>query len=252
MIRTGKPTGLLFRLILAAAFLLLWSHSASAQDAPKDLVQRIDSAQSARETDLAAYRVTEHYYVLRNGNTQPVADAVVQTVYKRGEGKTYTVTSRSGSSFLQRNLIDRVLTEEKNISSGDLRKSVLVTSANYTMEFVRAEQVAGRDCFVVKLTPKRKSPYLVNGQVWIDAHTYDIVHIEGRPSAAPSMWVGLPMIRRDYQQLQGFSMAREARSESKNFLFGTTVLKIDYNNYQIVPDLKGVAESKQNGVTRSE
>ena len=60
------------------------------------------------------------------------------------------------------------------------------------------------------------------------------------------------MIRRDYQQLDGFSMAREARSESKNFLFGTTVLKIDYENYQILPDLKGVAESKQNGLTRSE
>ncbi len=245
MIKTGKPKGLLFRLTLAAALLPLLNHAASAQDPPRDLVQRIDNAQSARETDLAGYRVTEHYYVLRNGNTQPVADAVVQTVYKRGEGKEFNVTSRSGSSFLQNNLIDRVLREEQNISKGDLRKSVLVTSANYTMEFVRAEQSAGRDCFVIKLTPKRKSPYLVNGQVWIDAHTYDIVHIEGRPSAAPSMWVGLPMIRRDYQQLDGFSMAREARSESKNFFFGTTVLKIDYENYHITPDLNGVEESKQ-------
>ena len=248
MIRNPKPTGLLLRLTLAAAFLPLWNHAASAQAPPKDLVQRIDNAQSARETDLAGYRVTEHYYVLRNGNTQPVADAVVQTVYKRGEGKEFNVISRSGSSFLQRNLIDRVLAEEKNISNGELRKSVLVTSANYIMEFVRAEQLAGRNCFIVKLTPKRKSPYLVNGQVWIDAHTYDIAHIEGRPSAAPSMWVGLPMIRRDYRQLEGFSMATEARSESKNFLFGTTVLKIDYENYQVTPDLKGVAESKQEGV----
>ena len=245
MIRTGKPTGFLFRLTLAAAFLPLWSHAASAQAPPKDLVQRIDNAQSARETELAGYRVTEHYYVLRNGNPQPVAVAVVNSIYKRGEGKEFNVTSRSGSSFLQRNLIDRVLTEEKNISNGELRKSVLVTSANYTMEFVRSEQLAGRDCFVVKLTPKRKSPYLVNGQVWIDAQTYDIVHIEGRPSAAPSMWVGLPMIRRDYQKLQGFSMAREAHSESKNFFFGTTVLKIDYTNYHITPDLNGVEESKQ-------
>jgi hypothetical protein len=246
MIRNRKPTGLFLHLTLAA-WLLPWI-AASAQAPPKDLVQRVDNAQFARETDLTGYRVTEHYYVLRNGNPQPVAEAVVQTVYKRGEGKKFNIISRSGSSFLQKNLIDRVLAEEKNISSGELRKSVLITSANYTMEFVREEQSAGRDCLVLNLTPKRKSPYLVNGQVWIYAHTYDIVHIEGRPSAAPSMWVGLPMIRRDYQQLQGFSMAREARSESKNFFFGTTVLKIDYENYQITPDLKGIAQSKQEGL----
>jgi hypothetical protein len=249
MIRNGKPTGLFLRLILTA-LLLPWN-AGFAQAPPRDLVQRVDNAQYSRETELVGYRVTEHYYVLRNGNPQPVADAVVQTVYKRGEGKEFNIISRSGSSFLQNNLIDRVLREEKNISKGDLRKSVLVTSANYIMEFVREEQSAGRDCFVLNLTPKRKSPYLVNGQVWIDTHTYDIVHIEGRPSAAPSMWVGLPMIRRDYRQLEGFSMATEARSESKNFLFGTTVLKIDYGNYQITPDQKGVAESKQEGVAPS-
>lgn len=243
MIKIGKPTGLVLRLALAAFLLPPWN-CASAQDPPRDLVQRIDNAQSARETELAGYSVTEHYSVFRNGDPQPVADAVVNTIYKRGEGKDYTVTSRSGSSFLQRNLIDRVLTEEKNISNGELRKSVLITSANYTMQFVREEQRAGRDCFILKLTPKRKSPYLINGQVWIDTHTYDIVHIEGRPSAMPSIWVGYPMIRRDYQQLDGFSLAREARSESKNFFFGTTVLKIDYENYQITPDLNGVAESQ--------
>ena len=246
MIKTVKLSGPLLRLTLAAALLPLCSH-APAQDPPKDLVQRVDKAQRAREAELAGYSVTEHYSVFRNGDPQPVASAVVETVYKRGEGKDYTVTSRSGSSFLQRNLIDRVLTEEKNISNGELRKSVLITSANYTMQFIREEQLAGRDCFILKLTPKRKSPYLINGQVWIDAHTYDIVHIEGKPSAMPSIWVGYPMIRRDYQQLDGFSLAREAHSESKSFLLGTTVLKIDYENYHVTRDLAGVAENKGAG-----
>jgi len=244
MIKTGKPTGLLFRLSLAAALLPLCNHAAPAQAPPRDLIQRLDNAQLARETQLAGYHVTEHYSVLRNGNPEPVADAVVDTVYKRGEGKNYTVVSRSGSSFLQKNLIDRVLTEEKNISHGELRKSVLVTSANYTMEFVREERLGNRECFVLNLKPKRKSPYLINGQVWIDTRTYDIVHIEGRPSAMPSIWVGYPMIRRDYQQLDGFSLAREAHSESKSFLLGTTVLKIDYENYHVTPDMAGVAEDK--------
>jgi len=232
------------RFALTIAFGLLVKCTALAQGPPKDLIQRVDNMQFAREADLPGYRVTEHYSVLRNGDSQPAAYAVVETVYKRGEGKQYTVKSRSGSSFLQKNLIDRVLEEERNISKGDLRKSVLVTSANYSMEFEREESMAGRDCFLIKLTAKRKSPYLINGEVWIDSRNYDIVRIQGRPSATPSFWVGLPMIRRDYQELQGFALATSSQSESKNFFLGTTVLKIEYENYQVTPEPKGLAQAK--------
>jgi hypothetical protein len=232
------------RLALAIGVCLLWRCAAFSQGPPPDLIQRVDNTEIARETQIAGYHVTEHYSVFRNGDSQPAAYAVVDTVYKRGEGKVYTVTSRTGSSFLQKNLIDRVLAEAGNISKGDLRKSVLITSANYEMEFQREEPMDGRDCFLIKLTAKRKSPYLINGQVWVDSANYNIMRIQGKPSAMASIWAGYPMIRRDYQELHGFSLAKESSSESKNFFLGTTVLKIDYQNYQITPDTQGIAQAK--------
>lgn len=226
----------MFKRSLLPAFLWVFlSFTALAQTLPDNVIQRVDNAELARETDLPGYTVTEHYTVLRNGSSEPAASATVETVYKRGQGKTYTVQSRTGSAFLQKYLIDRVLAEQEGISKGDARRNALITSENYTMQFVREESLDGRDCFVLKLSAKRRTPYLLNGQIWVDSHNYHLVRVKGHPSAAPSIWTGLPEIQRDYQELQGYPLASSSRSESKRPVIGTTVLQIDYENYRISP-----------------
>src|SRR5215469_13136160 len=119
---------------LLTSLCLFLTFTASSQTPPSNLIQRVDEAEIARETNLAGYTVTEHYSVFRNGGSDPAATATVQTVYKRGEGKSYTVVSRTGSTFLQKYLIDRVISEQKGLSKGDARKDALIVSANYDMQ----------------------------------------------------------------------------------------------------------------------
>jgi hypothetical protein len=223
------------RLIVAIIACLLLNCGASGQRPPQDLIQRVDDAEVARENNLSGYTVTEQYSVFRNGSSQPAAEALVKTVYKKGQGKEYTVTSRSGSSVLQKHLLDRVLEEERKISRGDDRNNVLVTSANYTIQLERQESIQGRDCFVLKLSPKSKSPHLIEGHAWVDSQNYHLVRVEGKLSARPSIWSGRPTIRRDYQELRGFAVATSSRSESTSLFFGTTVLSIEYQNYDVTP-----------------
>jgi hypothetical protein len=220
---------------LALSFCFLLCGSMLGQQVPADLIQRVDDAELAREASLGGYSVTEHYSIFRNGGSQPAAGTVVNTVYKKGQGKQYTVTSRSGSSLLQKYLIDRILKEEAEVSKSDNRGAILVTSTNYDMEFERPDSVLGRNCLVLKLTPKRKSQYLVEGNAWVDAQNYHLVRVEGKLSAKPSFFAGIPTIRRDYQELQGFAVATSSHSESSSMLLGSTVVDIDYENYQVAP-----------------
>src|SRR5579883_1348754 len=221
------------RPLLPACLCLLLVLAARAQTAPPGLIEHIDEAELARETGLPGYTVTEHYSIFRNGASRPDATATVETVYRRGQGKTYTVLSRTGSSLLQKYLIDRILTEQRGLSKGDERRSALITSANYAMQFERAEPFSGRDCLLLRLIPKRKSPYLMDGEIWVDAHNYHLVRVKGIPSAAPSIWVGTPEIERDYQDLDGYALAKISRSRSKRPVIGTTVVEIDYQDYRI-------------------
>lgn len=225
----------LHRRSVTIIFCILLSRAAFGQGPPQDLIRRVDSAEMARETSLAGYTVTERYSVIRNGESQPAADAVVETVYQKDEGKNYTVISRLGSPGLQKLVLNRILEEEKKISKGRARESLLVTSANYTMEFDRDESLLGRNCFVLKLIPRRPSPYLIVGHAWVDSQNYHLVRIAGKTRAMPSIWVGHPMIQRDYQDLQGFALATSSTSESKSLFFGTTMVNIRYENYQIMP-----------------
>jgi hypothetical protein len=208
---------------------------ASAQAPPSNLIQRVDDAELARETGLAGYTVTEHYSVFRNGGSEPAATTTVQTVYKRGEGKSYTVVNRTGSAFLQKYLIDRVISEQQDLSKGGERQNALIISANYDMQYEREESLAGRDCLVLKLIPKRKGPHLMDGLIWVDSRNYHLVRVKGSPSTMPSIWTGIPDIQRDYQELDGFALAKTSRSESKRPVIGTTVVEIDYDSYQITP-----------------
>ena len=38
---------------------------------------------------------------------------------------------------------------------------------------------------------------------------------------------------RQYMQLEGYPMATHARAESRSFLFGRTVVTIDYSDYKL-------------------
>jgi hypothetical protein len=219
-------------LVVNCWFMLLGC--AVGQTQRQEIIHHVDEAENLRESNLSGYSVTERYEVYRNGENAAAAEMVVETVYKRGGGKQYKVVSK-GSGFIQKHVLDRILAEEEQISKGDLRQSVLVTSANYDMEPEREEVISGRRCLVLKLEAKRSSPYLLNGHLWVDAQSYHVVRIDGKTSAMPSIWAGHPVVRRDSKELGGFAVAVASRSVAKNILLGQTVVTIEYQNYRLEP-----------------
>jgi hypothetical protein len=230
-------------LLLAAGFLLC--SAADARPRPEattpsdaEIIQRIDAAVHARTTGVAAYTVQELYSIYRNGETTPGVQVTVQTHYTRDAGKDYTPISQTGSTILRNIVVDKVLANEKEMARAANRESVALTSANYEMHPEAATvqqnvQFNGRPCIIVDLKARRKISYLFNGKGWFDATDFTLVHIEGSPAASPSFFAGQTGGVRDYAKVEGFSMAQHAEMRSHSFLFGDTLLKIDYTGYHI-------------------
>jgi hypothetical protein len=95
------------------------------------------------------------------------------------------------------------------------------------------QQIDGRDCYVLAISPKRKATFLITGTMWVDAKDGTIVQVEGQSSKSPSMFTGPTHMARQYENIEGFAEATHARAESNSSLFGQTVVKIDYSDYQI-------------------
>lgn len=198
-------------------------------------IRGVDAAVKARVQRIAGYTVTEHYAVFRGADeTHPVAERTVQTTYRPESGKSYRIVSEGGSAMVRRLGLDPILESEKNINLPGNVEHSWITSANYDMTLKPGSQnVDGRECLVLAINPKRKAPNLIVGTLWVDARDFTIVRLEGIASKAPSVFAGATRMMRQYAKVDGFSMATHARAESSTFLYGRTVVTIDYAGYQI-------------------
>lgn len=205
-------------------------------DRPSDqeIIHRIDAAVYQRFNAVTGYTVREQYSLFRNGDSSPAAQETIETQYNRSTGKQYTAIAQSGSSLMRSAVIDHVLASEKEINLPANREAALLTSRNYDL---RPEpgtiEKNGRQCIVVDLNPRRKSPHLFTGKAFVDASDFTVVHIEGAPSQSPSFMAGETKVARDYIKIDGFSMATHAEARSHSFLFGDTLLTIDYSGYKV-------------------
>lgn len=224
---------------LNTAYLLLCFASTgiawSQQPDQSAVIRGIDAAVLYRVNKVAGYTVTEHYAVFRGSDeTHSAAEMTVKTTYRRESGKSYTVLSSSGSAVIRKFGLDPILEREKEINLPGQVEQSWITSANYNMTLKSGLQtVDGRPCYVLSIIPKRKAPNLIVGTIWVDAKDDTIVRLEGVASKAPSIFAGTTHMRRDYRNIDGFSMATHARAESSTMFYGKTVVTIDYFGYQI-------------------
>jgi hypothetical protein len=130
-------------------------------------------------------------------------------------------------------VLDQLLHEEAEMSRGKQREEAIITSANYDMKLIAREAVGGIPCDVVELIPKRKSPYLLKGRMWVKAADVTVVRIEGQAAANLSFFVRRPQIVRDYKQIDGFALAQRSHATSGNFFLGQSTVDIDYRNYHV-------------------
>lgn len=224
--------------IVAISCLALFGLSAATpqESDPNAVIRGIDAAVMTRVNSIAGYTVNEHYAVYRgDDSTHAVADMVVKTTYRKETGKSYAVVSESGSTLIRKFGLDTILENEKEINLPGNVEHSWITSANYAMTLKPGgiQHLDGRDCLVLSINPRRKAPNLIVGYIWVDAKDFTIVRLDGVASKAPSIFAGATHMMRQYANVDGFSMATHARAESTTFLYGKTVVTIDYSDYKI-------------------
>jgi outer membrane lipoprotein-sorting protein len=200
------------------------------------ILEKIDAAVKARLDGIEGYTDTEHYQVFRNKDeVRPVAEMTVKTTYKQETGKSYQILSESGSALVRNLVLRAILDNEERVNEPGVREGSWITTANYDMQVKPGgiQKVDGRDCVALSLTPRRRQPYLLVGTLWVNAQNGEIVRIEGKGSKSTSVFSGETQMMRQYVDMDGFGEAVHARATSDSFLFGETVVTIDYRDYQI-------------------
>ncbi len=227
------------RLICLFTLFLAIPPGALAQATQPDeasILRGVDAAVKARVEGIAGFIVTEHYAVYRNNDeAHPAAEMTVKTTYKKETGKSYAIISESGSTILRKLVLNSILDSEQRINLPGTREGSWITSANYEMKLKPGgpQRVGERDCFVLTLNPRQKATNMIVGTLWVDTKDESIVQIEGTASKSISVFTGPTQLMRQYAMVNGFAEATHARAVSDSFLFGQTVVTINYSGYDI-------------------
>lgn len=198
----------------------------------EDIVTKMVQQDALRKAKLNGYTAVRHYIAV---NKQHRAEMFVGVTCASDGEKRFTILSEEGSSVIRKHVFDRALREEAEASRRNTNDSTRIMPANYTFQVIGKDLVSGRSAYVLRVTPKDTSKYLVDGKIWVDAIDYSIVRIEGTPARNPSFWSHDIHFVHTYQKIGPFWLAASTHSESEIRMFGLANLTIENSNYILNP-----------------
>ena len=135
----------------------------------------------------------------------------------------YQVIQIEGDDMVKQQVIARYLAAEKQAAETPA-SSVAIMPANYKFHY--AETGGGTRVYVFQITPRKKRPGLIKGELWIDRATGIAVHEAGYFVKSPSMFIRRLKITRDVSLRDGVPYLRTTNIDVDIRLLGPADLMI--------------------------
>jgi hypothetical protein len=193
----------------------------------QDIVDHMMARNAWQDQMLLGFSALRKFYAA-NVRFRTDSTMYVQTVFRRPDQLQSTVKSQQGSTFIRSRVFDKILDAENETRSKKEKQQVDITPANYEFARAGAEDCEGRSCYRMRISPKRRDKYSLDGEVWIDAEDYSIVRMHGVPARRPSIWTLKTEIDRRYRKVAGIWLPERMDSSSEIMVAGHSVLSIEY------------------------
>lgn len=223
-----------------ATILAAWSQACLAQGPALGaqsgdlIVGKMIAANAKRSEQLRAFTGMRNYRVDYHGFPgSRDAEMQVEVTYIAPDQKNFKIISQTGSKLLINHVFLKLLDSEKEYLQESTRRASELSPRNYRFSLEGMDHGESGDCYVLSVTPLEKSTFLYRGKIWVDAHDYAVVRIEGEPAKNPSLWISHTEIDHRYKKVGEFWLPAHNQSVTQVRLGGKAVLTIDYSGYQI-------------------
>ena len=152
------------------------------------------------------------------------------TTLDSAKGFRFQVVSEEGSSIIRNKVLLAALEAEKSaVTSGD-RDQAALTAANYEFLDMSAVPI---NLVKIDVRPRRKHVMLVDGALFLEAESADLVRIEGELSRRPSFWTRNVKILREYARIDGVHVPVAMSSTASVLLVGASTFSMTYKYVEI-------------------
>jgi hypothetical protein len=226
------PARVRFALIALLALTGVQSGSArglSVEQTPAVRAEFIDRFLAPDDVPLVSYRAFRHLTASTRGGKMSASIDAWTTLDPTG-GFTFEVTASEGSGLIQRRVLIAALEAERDAVKATDRGQSALTRANY--DFLDISPEDGR---LVKMDvkPKRKHVMLIDGALFIEADSADLVRIEGELSKRPSFWTRRVRVVREYDRVGGVHVPVSMSSTADVLIVGASTFSMTYRYAEI-------------------
>ena len=210
------------------------------------VVEKLVQKNAERAKALESYRGKRIYKIDYKGFPSALrGEMIVEMTYTAPAKKDFKILSESGSKWIVKRVLKRLIDGEKEAQEAATRKSVELNTQNYNFTSLE-RQTDARGCgYVLSIQPKVPNKFLYRGRIWVNDQDFAVCRIEAEPSKNPSIWITKTEIRHNYQKFQDFWLPVENQSISSLRLGGRATLTITYQDYEIT----AVHPAKDNSVS---
>jgi hypothetical protein len=142
----------------------------------------------------------------------------------------YQVLATDGDRTVRQQVIARYLSAEAE-SANLSPTSVAITPANYRFRYAASISDGDTRTYIFEITPRKKRPGLIKGQLWIDATTGVAVRQTGYLVRTPSIFVRRINVTRDTLLRDGVAYAKTTQLQIDTRLVGRANLTITERPY---------------------
>lgn len=167
------------------------------------IVGRMEQAQTDNRAHFRPYIVTRDYKLFGSDGERATAEVIAEVSFQPPNQKQYEIKQSSGSGSGEK-VVRRVLDKETEMArkAGDFD----LNRDNYDFELLRTDQLAGVPVYVLGLHPKRGDRSLLKGEAFVDAATFRIHRIVGRPVKSPSWLIKDMQLTLTFTDVKGMWM----------------------------------------------
>jgi outer membrane lipoprotein-sorting protein len=194
------------------------------------ILDRMNAHEEWQKRNLVEYQVHRKFYAA-NPRFKQESVLEVKTIFKQPATLESEVVRSEGSQLIRTRVFDKILEAEKE--ANQTKQEVTITPVNYNFTLLGKQDCTGRPCYHLRITPKRKNKYSINGQIWVDAEDGALVRLEGSPAQRPSFWTLSTKVERRYERIEGVWLCVDMESSSDIFIAGQSTLKVEYD-YSVV------------------
>ncbi|MGH9651973.1 MAG: hypothetical protein ACRD6B_00685 [Bryobacteraceae bacterium] len=195
------------------------------------IVNKMQQRSARQNAGMCGYTGTR-IYTLHNSHLSNDMVMKYRVTMSRASGKRFKLISKQHPEFLARRALKALVQSEPTTRKQE--KQGNIDRANYRFALLGEDVLDGHRCYVLQLTPRRNSQYLVLGKAWVDAQSYAVREIKGKLAKSVSFWVGKPEVDARYAKFDGFWMPSHSWSLSHVKLVGktTVIVEFSYDRFQ--------------------